>query len=243
MVAEVSPVKTAVDSTSARAFNQLMTTARQEAWQELEVHEIMSRVGTWFMGRPYVAGTLDEAPYEMLVVRLDGFDCVTFVESVLALSRVIESGSYSYVGFEQHLESQRYRDGRRDGYCSRLHYFSEWIRDNDQRGAVVDITASIGGEVLEKQLDFMSSHRVSYRHLADDSLYAGIIEMERALQSETIYYIPQARIRSVYDQLRAGDIVALATDKVGWMWRTQGSYIKQKMGARGCSMHRRQMGS
>ena len=32
----------------------------------------------------------------------------------------------------------RYRGGKRRGYASRLHYFSEWISDGAQRGLVAD---------------------------------------------------------------------------------------------------------
>ena len=39
----------------------------------------------------------------------------------------------------------RYRGGKRRGYASRLHYFSEWISDGARRGLVRDLGAELGG--------------------------------------------------------------------------------------------------
>ena len=205
-------VELPADTTHLAAFNQLMHQAASEKWYEQSLGATMTDVGQWFEGQPYVAGSLDESPFEQLVIKLDGFDCVTFVESALALSRVIQDQSYSYTEFVGYMEAQRYRHGNIDGYCSRLHYFSEWIWDNEKRGAVENVTQAIGGVVFDKQIDFMSKHRDSYAALESDSLYAGIIAIEESLKDLTLYYIPQNEIRNSYDNLQAGDIIALATD-------------------------------
>ncbi len=204
-----------VDSTVVRIFGELMETARTQEWAKEPLGKIMTNVGEWFGGNPYVAGTLDQPAYEQLVIKLDGFDCVTFVESTLALARTIVEESYSLAAFVANLESQRYRNGVLDGYCSRLHYFSDWIINNEARGHVRNITREIGGVLLDKQLNFMTNHRESYPHLTDDSLFAGIQEMEVRLKDFQMYYIPQARISTVYPDLQAGDIIALATDITG----------------------------
>ncbi|RMF56871.1 MAG: DUF1460 domain-containing protein [Bacteroidetes bacterium] len=200
------------DSATARRFRAVMNFARRERLHERPLGQIMQAVGTYFAGTPYVAGLLDEPPEETLVVNLSGFDCVLLVETVLALSRGIAVQDYTYEGFTRRLEEQRYRDGRMDGYCSRLHYFTDWIADNERRGLVKDLTRELGGIPLEKTLNFMSTHRASYpRLVASDSLFEGIRAMERRLAARTIYYIPQDRIRTVYDRLQAGDIIATAT--------------------------------
>ncbi|MFK7844189.1 MAG: N-acetylmuramoyl-L-alanine amidase-like domain-containing protein [Rhodothermales bacterium] len=198
--------------TTGQIFKDLMGIAKEKGWHQEELGQLMTQVGSWFSGKPYAAGTLDAPAYEQLVIKLDGFDCVTFVESVLALSRTIKDQSYDYETFIAHMRAQRYRDGVLDGYCSRLHYFSEWILDNETRGNVRNITHDVGGVKLDKQLNFMSSHRGSYAPLIDDSLYAGIIAVEEKLKTFQMYYIPQSDISTVYNQLAAGDIIALATD-------------------------------
>ena len=221
------------DTTAVAQFEALMTEARAGGWHANDLGEIMTQVGLWFEGQPYVAGSLDESAYEQLVIKLDGFDCVTFVESVLALSRTIEAEAYSYAGFVDHMQAQRYRDGKLDGYCSRLHYFSEWILDNEQRGRVRNVTQEIGGVLLDKQLNFMSGHRDSYAPLKDDSLYAGIVAMEANLQALQMYHIPQAAIATTYPALQGGDIVALATDIGGLDVTHTGLVFKHENGQAG----------
>ena len=41
--------------------------------------------------------------------------------------------------FGREIERMRYRGGKRRGYASRLHYFSEWISDGARRGLVRDL--------------------------------------------------------------------------------------------------------
>src|SRR5690606_30879157 len=130
-----------------------------------------------------------------------------------ALARGIRQGDYTYETYARHMLDQRYRGGEMDGYCSRLHYFTEWIADNEARGNVRDITEEIGGVPYEKAINFMSSNRQSYpRFAANDSLYQCVLEMEQGMQALDLHYIPQDRIRRVYDQLQAGDIIATATN-------------------------------
>ncbi|HMB93182.1 MAG TPA: N-acetylmuramoyl-L-alanine amidase-like domain-containing protein [Rhodothermales bacterium] len=202
----------APDSTTMRRFREVMAFAQEENLHERPIGEIMQAVGERFLASPYVAGSLDKPEKEILIVDLTGFDCVLFIEATLALARGIAVEDYSYDTFAQHILDQRYRDGQMDGYCSRLHYFSEWIANNEARGTVENISRDLGGEKLDTRLTFMSEHRDAYpRFATNDSLFQGIQEMEERLADLEIYYIPQDRIRSVYDQLQAGDIIATAT--------------------------------
>ena len=70
-----------------------------------------------------------------------------------AISRPNVGGSYavrvksrekSFKAFQRLLRKIRYRQGRLQGYSSRLHYFSDWIHDNQKKGIVRDVTAEIG---------------------------------------------------------------------------------------------------
>ncbi len=200
------------DTTTKQLFTDVMTFARAEQLHERPFGEIMQAVGMQFLRMPYVAGMLDEPEQERLIVELTGFDCVLYVEAVLALARGIAVEDYSFKTFAGHIREQRYRDGAMNGYCSRLHYFSEWIDDNEARGAVRNITQAIGGEKLDKSLTFMSEHRKSYpRFATNDSLFRGIKTMERDLADLEIFHIPQGDIRAVYDRLQPGDIIATST--------------------------------
>ena len=223
----------AVDSAQIAIFNRVMDYAKENSLSSYGLGEIATQIGLFFRDEPYVAGSLDKTTEEQLVVMLDGFDCVTFVESILALSRTVAEESYSFERFAESLEANRYRNGLPDGYCSRLHYFSEWIYSNEKRGDVVNITQDIGGVMLEKRLNFMTSHRDSYPVLsASDSLYNRLLEIERELEGLALYYVPQKDIRTSYPLLNSGDIVAFATDiagldvvHTGFIYRSRGNEV------------------
>jgi cell wall-associated NlpC family hydrolase len=196
-------------------FEQLIQGARSKNLSRRPLSEIISVVAEQFIGTPYVAGLLDQSPEETLVISLAGFDCVLFIETVLAIARGISVQDYTYQGLEKRVEEQRYRDGKLTNYCSRLHYFSDWIYDNAKRGLVVNITPSLGGIPLNQTLNFMTEHRQSYPQLADDGNYDCIRQVEAKLKDVPLTYIPQDQISTLYDRLQPGDIIATATDIEG----------------------------
>ena len=48
---------------------------------------LIVEIGRLFINVPYKAGTLENLGKEKLIVNVPGFDCTTFVETVLALAR------------------------------------------------------------------------------------------------------------------------------------------------------------
>ena len=170
----------------------------------------------YFLGLPYEGYQLDQGEREVLSVNLRTFDCVIFVETVLALARNFAMQDYSAPNFLESMQAQRYRNGDIDGYCSRLHYFTDWIRENDRQGRVSDITAQLGGTTVQKQINFMTSHRDAYPQLVDnDENYRCIAGIEADLSPAELTYIPTSEIRGIYSELQAGDIVAIATSVPG----------------------------
>ena len=200
------------DSTRTReTFRAILDAAAAQGVASRPYGEVVQWTGEQLLGRPYVAGMLDAPASETLVVDLTGFDCVLYIENVLAISRMIALGQSDYGDYTAGVQALRYRGGTLDGYCSRLHYFSEWILDNQSRGGLDNITAGIGGERLDKRLTFMGEHRESYPRLASDETYACIVDMEAGLAGAELFYVPQDQISTVYDALQPGDIVATAT--------------------------------
>src|ERR1035437_5311697 len=102
----------------------------------LSVGELILKVGNDFKGMPYVGKTLDLTIEENLVINLRELDCTTFVENCLAIARTIKSGKLTFETFINELEKIRYRNGKLNGYVSRLHYFGEWITNNSEKGIV-----------------------------------------------------------------------------------------------------------
>jgi hypothetical protein len=139
------------------------------------------------------------------------FDCVTLVESSLAIARVAGQRAGGWSAFARELERMRYRGGVREGYPSRLHYFSEWISDNAARGLVRDLGPELGAVDDNRPLRFMSTHRASYRALANDEVYHAIVSMEHTLDPRGRNLVPSGRIPAVSHRLQTGDVLAFAT--------------------------------
>jgi hypothetical protein len=172
-------------------------------------------VGEQFLGKPYEAGMLDRTDTEQLVISLVSFDCVLYVESVLALSLTIALGQSHFSDFAAHLRALRYRNGQVNGYCTRLHYFTDWIESNQKMGKLRDITTDVGGIEETKQLDFMTQHRSAYPRMASRDTYVCIQEMENRFVRSRQAFIPQEAIAAAYPHFRAGDIIATSTSIEG----------------------------
>lgn len=168
---------------------------------------------------------LDKEP---LVMKLDGVDCTTFVEYMIAavLSRTPSpsEGDSIYTRFIQAL---RYRGGIRGDYSTRKHYLSEWISDGEKQGMFRDITSTLNGAKSQKKtINFMTSNTKYYPQLAaSKELVAKMREVEKSLSEQTSYYVPASKVSQAYDQLRHGDIVAFVTSTggldiqhVGFIW-------------------------
>jgi len=208
--------ETAAQPEDIARFEQVVQYAKKQNLHDRSIGEIVQAIADNFQGLPYAEGLLDKSGEEKLIVTLNKFDCVLFVETVLAIARGVAVQDYDYQNFVNRIEEQRYLNGKINGYCSRLHYFSEWINDNQKRQTVENITAELGGGPMNKTLNFMSQHRSSYPQMVkDEANYQCIVSQEADLAKTTVNYIPTNQIKSLYSQLKPGDIVAVATDVKG----------------------------
>ena len=119
--------------------------------REAPIATRMKSVSEFFLGTPYVGDPLGEGHggrYDQdPTYRFDGFDCTTFVETVLALS-----GASSFENFETRMDGIRYDGGRVD-FTARNHFPSlDWIPNVAQAGFASDIVtetaAGTGANVL-----------------------------------------------------------------------------------------------
>ena len=168
-------------------------------------------------GTTYAAGTLDRDSVEKLQPYLQETDCTTFVETVLALARTAVKKQSTWDEYCRQLTALRYRNGKIDGYHTRLHYFSDWIANNEQKGFVTDITKISGGVPDTLQLYFMSRNADRYPALQRNAtLVDGIAAQERSLNGKIIYYLPTFRLDSAsLATIQSGDIIAFTTDIPG----------------------------
>ena len=171
------------------------------------------------LGVPYVAGTLDGNEEEQLVVLVDSLDCTTFVETVLAFCIADKRGERDYEGFKKALTQIRYRDGILNGYISRLHYFSDWICNNEQMGFVKECTSETACSLpKELWLDFMTTHVDSYLPMKKNpELVKEMASHEKNWQGTVVSYIPKEKLNLPPEGLKIkdGDVLALVTNIKG----------------------------
>ena len=171
------------------------------------------------LGTPYVAGTLDVNNEETLVVHLDKVDCTTLVETVLALAIADQQGKQNFEAFKEALMLVRYRDGHLAGYSSRLHYFSDWIKNNEAKGLVRECTSDTKISLSSKlSLNFMSTHSDSYLPMKKDtSLISQVALFEKAWQGVEVRFIPKEKLNQSSNELKIknGDILAITTNIKG----------------------------
>lgn len=182
-----------------------------------EPNEIVAFIGKKFIDTPYIPATLEGTP-EMLTVNVDELDCTTYIDVVTAMAVTIEERRNSWQDFIHNLEQMRYRQGRVDGYASRLHYISDWIVTNTHKGMLRDVTdRNPHASYQVKTLDYMSRHRDSYPALKDSVEFEKIKNMEVGYRSHRFPYIKSSVLmgKAGAKALKEGDIVALTTKTEG----------------------------
>lgn len=196
-------------------------------------------IGKKLIGAPYVAHTLDQNPNESLVVNLNRFDCTTFLETVLALALThhelaasAQTGTTLEQTYRQYLTQLRYRNGRIDGYASRLHYFSEWLREGERNGFLTDITASLpGSRVVNKPLSYMTSLVNRYPRLTDPAIYRQVAQTEADLGNRSFAFVPRTAVAAVESELQDGDMVMLMAARPGLDMKHVGFVVRAADGS------------
>ena len=193
----------------------LLEKARERGDSARSVGDLIVEVGLHFLGAPYEAGTLEQKGPERLVVNLRAFDCVTFVENVVALAGMIRAGKTAFGDYAAALERIRYRGGRRDGYPSRLHYFTDWLRDNGRKGVIREITRELGGIPFRKAFHELTDHREEHPPLRAAAAFRRMRIVEAACSRRTLHCVPKADLPGIEKRIENGDIIAVVTDADG----------------------------
>lgn len=169
------------------------------------------------LNQPYEAGT-QEGREERLRIYLTRTDCILFAETCLGLVRTVQvcGPLATFEDLARTLRQTRYRGGVVDGYASRLHYTTEWIRQGERNGFFRDITEELGGVPDTRPINYMSAHPDSYAPLKGESSYAKenlrqIRAMEERVNGLSRWYIPKDKLAAVEDRIQIGDILCLAT--------------------------------
>jgi hypothetical protein len=226
----------AQDAPPRQSVESLLAVAHAQRWNTLAIGERIARFGRTLEGTPYVERTLEGPGPEVCRVRTDGFDCVTFMETALDLARA----THATGGREPTVEDvrsavtyTRYRGGRLDGYLSRLHYTSEWIADNLEKGVLEDVTPSLGGVPFPLRVGFMSAHPERYPALRDNpALVDSLRGIEHRINTTRRTHVPRDRVAAIERKLRTGDLVAITTAIPGLDYAHTGLIVREGSRAR-----------
>lgn len=197
-------------------FEWLKTEAKRKNWAALPIGERTTTVGKALCGIPYGNYTLEiDDRVESPSVNFLTMDCWTFYEISLAFARMIRNppSTWSREALLHYVELERYRDGRCTGnYLSRMHHLEEVFADNEKRGLGENITPSLGGIPVRRNVREMQSAWRHYRYLKNDqSLIPGIAKVEADVSALPVTYIPNSRVAGIESRLQNGDVVAIAT--------------------------------
>ena len=154
-----------------------------------------------FLGHPYqtnpLIGSADQA--EVFTASLDGFDCVTFIETILALARASNVDE-----FTEWLRKIRYEQGRIQ-WERRNHYMTQWIRNNERQGIIRPVSAPavpvISRERVLDSVPGLAAQRTTVKCVAKPAMP----RLEPYLQSgDLIFFVSTRRNLDVF---HAGIIV------------------------------------
>lgn len=180
------------------------------------INDIVADIGKTFLGTKYLAHAIEDFGDEQLVINLNGLDCTTFVENAIVFARLIKSGKTTFKDYEKELQIIRYRNGIIDKYPSRLHYFTDWIYNNEKKGIIDDVTELCGGKPIQFHLNFMSTHPESYPRLKEHPVFVSEIRKQEAeISRRNYYYVPKERVGFIEQQIENGDIIAFITSIPG----------------------------
>ncbi len=212
---EIQTVQVKLSKLDSVKLADFWQTAKENKLEERNIPEIQTAVAEWFMGTPYVAGTLDINSEEKLVVNLQVFDCVTFAETVTALGICVKSGELTNRAYFKNLQKIRYRNGEINGYTSRLHYFTDWLLDNQRKGIIKIVSNDFGDKDFDAFVNFMSQHPQYYKALSDSIVKAEIQETEKRVSRANLKMVSVENLENVENLINDGDIIAVSSEIKG----------------------------
>jgi len=204
-----------IDSLDINIFNDIIEYSQKRNLANKTLPEIEIAIAKYFLGAPYAAHTLEKDGEESLVINLREFDCTTFVENVISLSKCIKNQKTGINDFKDMLTKFRYRNGKIDKYPSRLHYFTDWLLDGEKKDIVSIISDTFADNDFDSFVDFMSTHPQYYKQLINKTFLAQIEKTENEISKVKIKYIPKDKIQKFEKYIQNGDIIAITTNIKG----------------------------
>ncbi len=218
-----------------KKFQQISKKAIARNWRALAMGDRMAKIALELEGVPYKAYTLEiHNNVESPSVNLKGLDCWTFFETVMGMSKMLETPKKSYRPSDllSQIEHTRYRGGICKGnYLDRIHYLAEWYKDNDKRNNIDDITRKFPTVIMPNQCNEMSLLWKHYRYLKHNpELRHLMARSEREMTALKVTMIPKAKVAGIEQHLKNGDIIGIARHGDGSYCSHVGIIIKDDKG-------------
>ena len=162
------------------------------------VHELLADVGECasvgqrlrlitarLLGAPYLPHPLvgSATEPEVLTVTLQGFDCVTLVETALALAWADDSEAFLTL-----LRQVRYRHGE-IAWQQRLHYATDWLHHHVQHGRLSEVACGEAMQRITRRLDVLPGfppHTATWRYFPTEALPA---VSPRVVDGDIIFFV------------------------------------------------------
>lgn len=201
----------AVSKLDLIVYNEYMDSVKKRSFKNKT--DLLQYTAEFFLDKPYVAGTLDVNDEEELVINMREFDCVTYIETVIALANTVDSGNIKVEEYAKNLLSIRYITETPDEYNSRLHYTSDWVFVNTERGILKPIAWQDENVLEDKTINFMSQHRHAYKALRedDDMLYKIVAREDIINKRGGFTYLPKSKIAGNEDKIPHMAMIAFTT--------------------------------
>jgi hypothetical protein len=221
--------------TTDSIVREVFAIVAQKHIDQLPIGERIAAIGKIFLEKPYIEKSLEVgSDKDEVICSLQGFDCVTFFESIWALARLAKNptlGTSYHFGLE--LAKTRYRDF--EGFSSRLHYTCDYFYENAKRGLLKEMTKTIGGSEAKREkktIDFMTKHPDLYPQLADDPVMVMKMDsIEKMINARGgYYYIPKEDVEDIEKGIMTGDLIGITTSFSGIDCSHTGIAIREKDG-------------
>ncbi len=148
--------------------------------------ERVELISASFLNTPYLIAPLEgsDKTEEKFTVKLGKFDCVTFCETVLALSFADSCESFLAI-----LKKIRY-SGNSVKWTERNHYSVDWISSNEEKGFILNITPGKLSVKISRTLNCLEGFPP---------------------QQRTISYLPTEKISCFSQSIQTGDLICFGT--------------------------------
>lgn len=170
-----------------------------------------------------------DADTMMFTVNVHSFTPLSLISTCIALSQAYESSSSpNWRDFADKYESVMFKGGHATDFVSRFLYPSDWIVDNIFRGNITDPTMHLDGieaRRKEKSIDYISSHKDSFKAFANQKNYDRLKMLEMGFRNHQIPFISNGNITNPtrYKKVaQEGDIFFLLTPDFNLDFREMG---------------------